>query len=191
MQARSLKRATWFVNKSPQDLVDLMRSSTINENTTPEDIMIEKLQEEDRIKSAQIQWFSMKQLDLHFSELTPEKDDHKIIYDDGTVYIGEIQNGIKHGRGKLLDPKGDVFEGEFVNDIIKGMGVFTGSNGTVYKGQWRAGRQEGYGQESWADGSSYEGNYLKGIKHGKGEYRWADGSNYNGDWKNGNTEGTV
>lgn len=135
---------------------------------------------------------SFKQQNLKMSEIAAFNNDaQKIIYEDGTVYIGDVTDNMKHGRGKLMDPKGDTYEGDFEEDKIQGKGKFTGADGTIYEGDWHDGQQHGFGKETWADGSNYSGYYKNGVKHGDGKYNWADGSTYSGNWANGNIEGYV
>ena len=45
---------------------------------------------------------------------------HPIEGNEGVVFSGEFVNGLKHGKGKVMDKKGKVIEeGEWVNDVKK------------------------------------------------------------------------
>jgi hypothetical protein len=39
---------------------------------------------------------------------------------DGSIYIGEWQRGIQHGRGKMFFSNGVIKEGYFKNNVYKG-----------------------------------------------------------------------
>lgn len=146
----------------------------------------------DQHKTSRLRNFSAhRQKGLGLSGIMDKEDMHKIVYDDGTTYMGELSGERKHGKGRLVDHKGDVYEGEFFNDNIEGYGIFKGADGTEYEGEWKFGQQHGQGKELWPDNSYYEGGYKNGLKHGKGKYFWADGSFYEGEWIAGNIDGFV
>ncbi len=60
---------------------------------------------------------------------------NKIVYKDKSEYYGQTKNGMKHGKGKLVDQNGNVYEGDFFENNIEGKGVFTSIDGSVYEGQ--------------------------------------------------------
>ena len=68
--------------------------------------------------------------------------------------------GLKDGKGKLVQPDGSNYSGEWKND------------------EW-----EGFGEEHWSDGANYVGNYIKGRKDGKGKMTFKDGSVYEGQFQ--------
>ena len=48
-----------------------------------------------------------------------------IIYDNGNIYEGEIQNNMRNGTGKLTFKKsGDIYEGSFINNQRDGYGTY-------------------------------------------------------------------
>lgn len=68
------------------------------------------------------------------------------VYDSetGDMYSGEVLEGKKNGKGRLLDKaKDEVYEGEFENDKRSGEGVVYSRDGKVMKGFFRAGVMEG------------------------------------------------
>lgn len=93
----------------------------------------------------------------------------KLIFQDGTVYEGEVKFIKFHGQGVLTK--------------FHGQGVLTYPDGSRYKGQWKHGKKHGEGTCFWAGGSKYEGEWKGGKKHGEGTYSWADGNTYKGEWK--------
>lgn len=187
---KDLNLKVWLFNKTQEDMLKARMGVELNITGTTDDIEIEKIKEE-RLKNDSVHRFIEKQRKCTVAEYINKESEKKIIYDDGTVYEGEIKNNMRHGKGKLTDPNGDVFIGKFWNDIINGKGKFTGVDGSVYDGEWKNGMREGYGKESLPDGSTYEGNYEDGFKNGQGIYHWIDGSIYNGEWKAGMIDGKV
>ena len=124
------------------------------------------------------------------SSATVNSETGEIEYSDGSVYIGELRDLQKNGKGKLTYASGDVYEGDFAADAVTGTGVFTFANGDTYEGQMVDGKKEGKGIYKWADGSSYEGEYKDNRKNGTGTYTWADGATYTGEYKDDLKNGT-
>ena len=40
-----------------------------------------------------------------------------VIFNDGSAYIGQLKDGLKHGQGNFYWTDGDVFTGIYANDI--------------------------------------------------------------------------
>ena len=53
------------------------------------------------------------------------------------VYIGQWQNGQKHGRGKQIWKDGSVYEGNWKNGKSNGKGRLIHFDGDVYEGDWK------------------------------------------------------
>ena len=89
---------------------------------------------------------------------------------EGSIYVGEFLEGMKHGSGKWMkdseDPKGNQYTGEYKLD-----------------------KKHGEGQFNWKSGNWYKGEYIEDLRHGYGEMHWADGSSYKGDWELGKQHG--
>ena len=45
-------------------------------------------------------------------------------YEDGTIYIGEFKNDMRHGKGSLRFPNKDRYEGNWIEDNKDGEGVY-------------------------------------------------------------------
>lgn len=61
----------------------------------------------------------------------------KETYADGSTYVGEKLNGLRHGKG-----------------------VFTYTDGGIYDGDWKFGSMDGYGVLYYSSGAkAYEGNW--------------------------------
>jgi hypothetical protein len=69
----------------------------------------------------------------------------KIQYPDGSIYEGQMMNGVPSGRGRLIHPAGFV----------------------IYMGHWKDGLMHGYGHSYYPDGTALcEGEYRNGKVHG-------------------------
>ena len=116
-------------------------------------------------------------------------------HNDCIVYIGEIIDGKRHGKGKMTYLDGSVYNGEWKNGSPHGYGEFF-SKGmkTRYVGGWKNGVRSGQGTEYytlesflngfWKGGKKYVGGW-NGKKHGKGIFTWNDGREFVGNWNNG------
>ena len=105
------------------------------------------------------------------------------------IYHGQMENGIRHGRGNCNYWNGDVYNGEFQNGKREGTGVYQWSDDDEYDGEWKAGKEEGIGLFKWSDGDVYDGHWKAGEKEGIGLYKSSDGDLYYGYYKGENLEG--
>lgn len=141
----------------------------------------------------------------------------KILYADGSCYIGRITNGQRSGTGKFLNPDNVIiYEGQWQNDVAHGEGKLLIDNDLAYvgcfekgmkngkgkicswdeeklyfEGLFKEGEKSGYGEEKFPDGSVYKGFYSAGARNGKGKYYLTDGSYYEGEFKQDKIEGRV
>lgn len=49
---------------------------------------------------------------------------HKINYEDGTLYIGELDESIRDGTGLLSVPDGSIYLGEWRDNNYNGEGIY-------------------------------------------------------------------
>lgn len=84
-----------------------------------------------------------------------------IVLADGSIYEGELLDGMKDGRGKIKWPNGSSYEGEWHKDQISGQGTMHMENGDIYQGL-----------------------FLKGMAHGRGTYRKKNGTEFTGTFVN-------
>ena len=131
-------------------------------------------------------------------------------YTDGTVYIGQIDHFLKHGKGRLEYSGGDIYEGDFNYEELSGEGKYYYVSGDVYSGSFETGKKNGAGVYEWAadengkrdtfsgsyindrrygygiytaaDGTTYAGNYVNDVKQGSGKLTFADGDIYEGEF---------
>lgn len=118
----------------------------------------------------------------------PEDDPRvkEILYTDGAKYIGQVDENNKwNGRGRVLFSDGNVYEGEVENDFMQGIGSLCYANGDKYVGQWFQDLRHGWGQYASLNGDVYEGNYLHGERSGKGVYLMSCGDKYEGNFLRG------
>ena len=104
-------------------------------------------------------------------------------------YNGDMKNGKKHGRGKLVLRNGDVYIGSWVEDRKTGQGIYIYSNGIKYNGQWKNDVMEGSGSFMFPGIGTYYGDVKNGQMTGYGVFKYNDGSVYEGYWKNGKWHG--
>ncbi len=116
--------------------------------------------------------------------------DGKIIYDDGAEYVGELDEFIRSGQGKMKYANGDEFEGFFINDEINGIGKFTYySTMDVYEGSIIGSKKTGEGTYTFRDGTVYKGNYENDLPNGEGVIFYYDGTVYTGTFVDGTRRG--
>ena len=125
-----------------------------------------------------------------------KKGSCKVVFDDGSVYDGEIENGKRHGTGKFTDMNWNVYEGDWKEDKWDGKGKLVGSDEVVYEGEFKDGKFDGKGRQTWPNEYTrsgdevYEGQWKENEKHGTGTFTWFNGDMYEGDWKKDKRHGT-
>ena len=117
------------------------------------------------------------------SSATVNSETGEIEYSDGSVYIGELHDLQKNGKGKLTYASGDVYEGQLVNGKKEGKGIYKWADGSSYEGEYKDNRKNGTGTYTWADGATYTGEYKDDLKNGTGTYTYASGDVYEGEYK--------
>ena len=89
-------------------------------------------------------------------------------YKKGGIYTGQLKNGKREGKGKMIyptDSKFNQFEGDWHNDKMHGTGILITDN-SRYEGQVKNNERNGLGKQTNFDGSSYEGEYTDGDFNG-------------------------
>ena len=127
--------------------------------------------------------------------------------EDGSAYIGEVQENLRHGQGRQTWSDGRVYEGQFKDDqmhdtggymswpdgrsyrgsfvrnLREGTATMIWPNGNSYTGNFRASRISGQGTFTWAQsGDKYTGSFINGVRQGFGTYLWNDGRRYEGEF---------
>jgi len=124
--------------------------------------------------------------------ITGNTAEHRMVhYDDGSMYEGQVVDGIRHGEGTYKSGS-DQYTGQWEADQQHGKGRQTWNDGRSYEGQFLRGRFSGVGKMSWQSAKgimTYEGEYVDDLKHGNGKFCWPDGRVYEGDWLRGKRHG--
>ena len=107
------------------------------------DISVKRAQLKKNIKDNSILYDDMDEVDQDEYELLQGID--IATYPDGTKYVGEFNNGDRHGQG-----------------------TSTFSWGEKYVGGYKINQKHGYGTYTFSDGAKYVGQYRNNKKHGKG-----------------------
>lgn len=98
--------------------------------------------------------------------------------------IGHFKEDKAWGKGQIIYNNGGVYVGNLENGKEEGIGSFYSIDNSYYFGSWHDSKKHGKGIEQWADGSSYEGEFFMGLKNGEGKFFFGDGSVYTGSWRN-------
>ena len=116
----------------------------------------------------------------------------------GERYLGNMNNGLKDGKGKLYYDQNSegirkIYEGDFKEDEADGKGFMIYKDGNTYDGDWKKNLREGQGIMIWKNDDYYSGDWKKNLREGKGTMVWKNGDKYTGDWKNDekNGKGTM
>ncbi len=126
-----------------------------------------------------------------------ERRDSGEIYEDfiefsnGDQYLGQLKNGIMHGRGKFLWANGDKYSGEWENGKMQGIGrkfemesciieegcyvenILVGpvKRTMQFTGDTFVGLSTGFGQYMWnSDQYVYRGQWRESVMHGSGHW---------------------
>lgn len=108
----------------------------------------------------------------------------RCIYADGTVYEGEWKDGLWHGQGIVVYPDGDIYKGSFQNHVKQGNGTYMYASGARYDGQWKDDRFNGNGRLLFEDGGIYDGAWKDDMKHGYGKLTSSQGRSTTGYFYN-------
>ena len=140
---------------------------------------------------------SSKQLNLFESEDDKNKAKTINIENEGR-YIGEIKNGLRHGKGKMIYNNGNIYEGNWLNDLFDGKGNYLHKKyGQNTSGDW----ENGYlirGQIIFFKGVMGEEKYIGEViysffgypvPHGMGAYFYMNGDKYVGEFVDYKKEG--
>ncbi|MFW6368423.1 MAG: MORN repeat-containing protein [Spirochaetota bacterium] len=122
------------------------------------------------------------------TQVVSEDDDGTatLILKDGSKYVGELEDGVAHGHGKIVLTDGREISGTFEDGMPHGTEIeLTFPDGRKYIGEYRHGNRQGYGTMYFPDGDVFEGNWKNDLPHGAGTITHTDGSVERGEWKKG------
>ena len=66
-------------------------------------------------------------------------------YSNKDKYVGEWEDGFKHGQGTMMWSNGKKYVGEFKANYPSGQGKMTYADGRIYHGQFEFSKREGQG----------------------------------------------
>lgn len=116
----------------------------------------------------------------------------KIGTDDGTVYVGQVNDDKqRQGLGVADFKDGARQAGEWKENFLNGLGIDRQADGARYEGQWRAGHPQGLGVQEKPGLERSEGNFIAGKLEGFGLRRsFADPLvTLMGEWHAGSLDG--
>jgi hypothetical protein len=110
------------------------------------------------------------------------------------TYVGEVMNGLLHGKGKQINQYGNMCDGMFENGAMHGYGKCHFKGGWIYEGEWNMDQRHGNGTHyhkrlnSTDNGSKkyeiYDGEWVNDKRDGKGKLIFEGGDVYDGEFKN-------
>eukprot|EP01065_Artemidia_motanka_P051743 TRINITY_DN916_c4_g1_i1.p1 TRINITY_DN916_c4_g1~~TRINITY_DN916_c4_g1_i1.p1 ORF type:complete len:1045 (+),score=342.87 TRINITY_DN916_c4_g1_i1:62-3196(+) len=117
-----------------------------------------------------------------------------LAYPNGDTYVGEVQGGLRHGRGEhRCKQSGSSYTGSWWRGQKHGRGVMKYAHGGLYDGEWMHGHKHGKGKMIYASGSEYDGDWVRDVREGEGTMTWRhEGvatAKFQGSWKAGRAEG--
>jgi hypothetical protein len=72
----------------------------------------------------------------------------RAVFEDGRVYEGDFDDGVRSGKGKMTFKDGSYYVGEVKNNQAAGTGSYHWADGTYYNGTWE--------NDSYLDGNIYD-----------------------------------
>jgi len=111
-------------------------------------------------------------------------------YEDGSIYTGEVNNGIPNGFGVFYFASGDRYAGVIDNNEFTGDGVLYWTTGDKYVGGLRNGDLFGFGTRYFNNGTISTGMWNNNKLDICGVVLFPDDNVYIGELKNDIIEGT-
>ena len=65
----------------------------------------------------------------------------RVIFVDGSEYVGELRKGKKNGYGEYYYASGTIYRGTWSDDLPDGLGAAFYADGKVWSGQWSKGKK--------------------------------------------------
>jgi hypothetical protein len=103
-----------------------------------------------------------------------------------TVTVGCVSGDCEDGKGVFIYPTRERYVGEFEDGDKHGEGTEYYADGKLkYKGNFRDNLRSDYGVYFYRNGDKYAGWFQKNVPNGKGIYQFADGANLKATFRNG------
>jgi hypothetical protein len=116
--------------------------------------------------------------------LSKEAMQGRHVFEDGSIYEGELVMGKPNGFGTRKLVNGDIFEGQHKDGFSHGHGTMRYKSDPKldrYVGNWRSGKRHGYGTLILDDSSRLIGDW-KNDAFNYGEYQGSTGVIMSGKW---------
>lgn len=115
----------------------------------------------------------------------PETGQTTIRWNNGAVYVGEIDHGEISGTGTMIYADSSKYQGQWKNDRFHGVGTMEYTDGSAYCGQWENGTPNGQGTFLTSEGIKYTAKFKDGVPRGKCILQDIDGRMYTARWVRG------
>lgn len=116
--------------------------------------------------------------------LSKEAMQGRHVFEDGSIYEGELVMGKPNGYGTRTLVSGNIFEGQHKDGFAHGHGTMrykSDSKLDRYVGNWRSGKRHGFGKLILHDASRLIGDW-KNDEFNYGEYKGSSGVIMSGKW---------
>lgn len=108
-----------------------------------------------------------------------------IRWNNGAIYVGEIDHGEISGTGTMIYADSSKYQGQWKNDRFHGVGTIEYADGSAYCGQWENGNPNGQGTFLTSEGIKYTAKFKDGVPRGKCILQDLDGRKYTARWVRG------
>lgn len=99
------------------------------------------------------------------------------------TYKGQWRSGRFNGYGHLKYKNGSEYVGQFVDGVKHGKGWYSSSSGYEYEGDWLKGKQTGKAKIQYKNGDVYTGEVKESLRDGFGElYQVSAARKFEGTW---------
>lgn len=168
-----------LIARSKEAKYHVKMSAKQRRNEERSELVKQKAIEHNVVKGELISWGFDADFDEYFGTLNARGEPHGLgvkFYSDGSIYVGDWQDGHQHSMSKAMwqRPDGSQYEGTWIHGQKHGVGTQIFPDGSRYKGEFAKGYEHGQGTRYYTDGSVFEGRYRFGKKDGPGVLTTAD-----------------
>ena len=108
---------------------------------------------------------------------------HAVYETNGSKYVGEWKDNMKHGKGEQHYSQTDqLYDGDWAFGKRNGFGTLSKLDKKIYVGGWKDDKRSGKGMNYFSDSEFYDGEWECGKRCGWGRMTFSDGSTYEGEW---------
>ena len=128
---------------------------------------------QDAMEAAKVQWergvwkevqmvspvFQAVEGELQLNECGGVEDFARCTYPDGSFYVGQYHDSLRHGHGTMKYPDGNAYSGDYENGQMHGGGTYYHASGDIYVGFSE--RNERKGPGIWLEKASGSYSLMK------------------------------